>query len=298
LEGFVVNNLLGIAANKTMKSPMVICGKRSSRVQALLNLFILLAFSGCHSAQTVFIPVNSNVQLEAVIYKPEGDGKFPIVIYNHGSSGGNPSQSLPASEQAKYFVNQGFVVIVPMRRGRGKSTGRSLESETKNCDIQSWKSGLDASFEDLTAVIDYAQRLPYTDSSHMLLVGASRGGFLSVAYAASGSKRSKLVGVINFVGSWVAQAQDRCPEDFNLISFKTFGRKSALPMLWLYGENDLFNASSDVKQYVDSFRTAGGNVHFELVKNVPENGHWLPDYPNLWTGIVGEYLSALGFKKP
>lgn len=272
-----------------------------------LSCLVLVTFVlfGCNSGQTLSIPVSTTakgstkeLQLEAFIYKPAGDGKFPVVIFNHGSAGGDPARSLPSELQARYFVDRGFAVVVPMRRGRGKSQGVSLELEERNCDINSWAPGLSAAFEDVTAVIDYVQKLPFADSSRIILAGVSRGGFLSVAYAASGPRKSQLSGIINFVGGWVAQAEDNCSLDFNYISFMEFGKRTKISMRWLYGEHDAFYSSDSIQSYARVFRNGGGNVRFELIHGVPENGHWLPNYPKLWVGIVDEYLVSLGFVRP
>lgn len=185
-----------------------------------------------------------------------------------------------------------------MRRGRGKSEGVWLESEEKNCEVQSWWPGLNAAFEDITAVINYAKELPFADPSRIILAGVSRGGFLSVAYAAKGSKKAELVGVINFVGGWVAQAEDNCPMDFNYVSFSEFGKQTKIPTLWLYGENDTFYSLSSIQSYPKVFRDNGGKVRFELIRGVPHNGHWLSDYPKLWSGIVDEYLASINPKRP
>ena len=278
----------------------------TDRISVLMCLFMVaLALLSCSTGQEVYIPVSTTIQglakelqLEAFIYKPSGSGPFPVVVFNHGSAGGNPTQSIPSKEQASYFVERGFAVIVPMRRGRGKSQGMSLESEERNCDIKSWAPGLSAAFEDVTATIDYVQKLPFVDSSRVILAGVSRGGFLSVAYAATGPRRSQIAGVINFVGGWVAQAEDNCPIDYNQVSFADFGKQTKIPMLWLYGENDTFYLLDSIQSYLKAFRNSGGNVHFKLIQGVPENGHWLPDYPKLWAGVVDDYLVSMGYARP
>ena len=68
------------------------------------------------------------VSLELVIYKPNGLGPFPMLMFNHGSTGdGNrPSEfkttwTNPAL--AKFFTEKGWLVAFPQRRGRGKSDG-------------------------------------------------------------------------------------------------------------------------------------------------------------------------------
>jgi dienelactone hydrolase len=269
------------------------------------RLLVCLGLAGAlacaHATQVVSIPVapaagatGTEIRLEAFVYQPAGDGPHPVVIFSHGSSGGRPKASFRARRQADYFASRGFVVVVPMRRGRGGSTGVSLESEVKNCDIMSWAPGLQSSFEDLTGVLKYVQALKGADASKVLLAGTSRGGFLSVAYAASGEKRSILVGVVSFAGGWVAQAEDNCPTDFNHISFAEFGGRTSVPSLWLYGENDTFYSSESIRGYAEAFRATSDLLRFQVVAEVPENGHWLADHPVLWAPIVDSYLQSIG----
>lgn len=182
-------------------------------------------------------------------------------------------------------------MLGPMRKGRGKSSGISLESEEKNCDLSSWDAGLQSAFRDVDAVIDFAQSLPFADASRITLVGMSRGGFLSVAYAAEGRERARVRSVINFVGGWVAQAEDQCPADFNTVSFARFGAETQIPSLWLYGAGDLFYGDAAVKSYAE-FRGAGGRLQFHLIGGVPANGHWLPTHQNMWRPIVDAFLAA------
>jgi len=236
------------------------------------------------------------LRLHAFVYKPLGAGPHPVVIFSHGSAAGNPKANIRASVQAEYFAQRGFIVVVPMRRGRGASTGVSLESEEKNCDVRSWEPGLRAAFEDLSAVFGYVDTLAGADASRVVLAGASRGGFLSVAYAASGERRATVVGVINFVGGWVAQAEDDCPTDFNHASFTDFGARTKVPMLWLYGENDPFYSGESIRSYAEAFKSGGGDIRFDLVKGVPGNGHALPGHPSLWGAAVDSYLASLGFR--
>jgi dienelactone hydrolase len=255
---------------------------------------LCLAFHSATAADgAVFVPVpNSPIRLEMFEYLPPGDGQFPVIIFNHGSAGGHPEASLPSQPIADYFVKRGFIVLVPMRRGRGRSSGVSFESEAKNCDPASWETGLQISFEDLSAVFEYIPHVAKANPSAVILAGASRGGFLSVAYAASGKYRQHIASVINFVGGWVAQAEDNCQIDFNYVSFAKFGSETKVPMLWLYGLHDAYFTAESIESYFKVFVARGGNARFQFVDGVPQNGHWLPAYPELWTKSVDTFLKA------
>lgn len=249
--------------------------------------------------QTVRVPINSKVangatfSLEAFLYRPEGKEKHPLVLLSHGSSGGDLQYEDPQPSLARFFTDRGYVVLVPMRRGRGTSGGVSLESEDKNCNPESWQTGLNAAYEDVTAAIDFAAAMPDVDATRVLLVGVSRGGFLSVAYAAQGQRRTNVVGTINFVGGWVAQAEDKCRVDFNQMAFQRYGALTAIPELWLYGDGDQFYSTPSILSYAEAYAGGGGKLSFSLVTGVPENGHWLSGYPDFWSPQVDRYLASL-----
>jgi dienelactone hydrolase len=61
------------------------------------------------------------VTMHGLLYYPRTKGTFPIIIYSHGS-GSVEQKELDADsfcEPAKYFVDNGYVVFLPFRRGQG-----------------------------------------------------------------------------------------------------------------------------------------------------------------------------------
>jgi dienelactone hydrolase len=262
----------------------------------LAGTFALLV-AGCSESVQIRIPVISSIdqqviaELEAVVFKPQMEGVFPVVIFNHGSSGGNPKQTYKWPDQAKYFVSKGFIVIAPMRKGRGQSSGESLESEDKNCDISSWDQGIQSAMDDLDAVIEFAESIKEIKHGEIHLLGQSRGGFLSIAYAAEGKFKEKIKSVVNFSGGWVAQKEDQCPQDFNEIAFAKYGAKSTIPMLWLYGANDRYYGDESVLSYYAIFKKNGGVVEFHLIKDIPNNGHELIEHAEKWKSLMDNFLA-------
>ncbi|HKP30527.1 MAG TPA: prolyl oligopeptidase family serine peptidase, partial [Gemmatimonadales bacterium] len=62
-----------------------------------------------------------DLALGGVLYRPEGPGPFPAVLYNHGSAPGNLNDQ--AFEQlGPLFVQRGWVFFAPYRRGQGLSS--------------------------------------------------------------------------------------------------------------------------------------------------------------------------------
>src|SRR2546421_7755072 len=85
-----------------------------SALFALLLLPSVLAV-----AETVIFP-SGEITLHGVLYKPEGTGTFPAVIYNHGSAPGMMSKEAFAA-LGPVFTSHGWVFFGPYRRGQGLS---------------------------------------------------------------------------------------------------------------------------------------------------------------------------------
>src|SRR5260370_39296805 len=76
------------------------------------------------AADIVSLP-SGELTLHGVLYKPEGAGPFPAVVYNHGSAPGMLSkEAFEALGPA--FASHGWVFFGPYRRGQGLSASAGL----------------------------------------------------------------------------------------------------------------------------------------------------------------------------
>lgn len=258
---------------------------------------VVIFLASCSSVDHVFVPVVASngqelARLDTRIHYPSGNGPFPVVLLLHGSSGGNPKKSDAWRIESEILTNHGFAVIAFMRRGRGESTGVTSEGEERNCEDGAWEQGLTEAVVDIDSVIQHALTLEKIDTQNIVLWGVSRGGFLAVKYSAVGKHAARIRKVINFVGGWVAQAEDQCEQDFNLVEFRNLGAQAKKPMLWLYGDNDQFYGPQAPNDYFREFNAAGGRAELLLVADIPANGHWLPQYPDLWREAVAAFLNS------
>ena len=71
------------------------------------------------AADIVAFP-SGEVTLHGVLYKPEGAGPFPAVVYNHGSAAGMLSKDA-FEALGPTFASHGWVFFGPYRRGQGLS---------------------------------------------------------------------------------------------------------------------------------------------------------------------------------
>lgn len=250
--------------------------------------------------ETVRIPLTEagffgrtrSLTLEGTLYRPNAEGSHPVLVFNHGSTGPGaipPTLTLRYPRQAAFFVERGFVVLVPMRRGRGASEGSYAEGYS--CERHVLNAGLARAIEDLDAVMVWVRQQAWADAQRIIMGGISRGGILSLVYAAE--RPGAVRAAINFVGGWTGDGCDRYGS-FNEQTFYHAGRRTRIPTLWLYAENDRYYTPDSIRRYHRAFVQAGGNAEFHLFPAFGGDGHGLANQVTLWQGPVESFLGRLG----
>ena len=237
------------------------------------------------------------IRLEAVVFRPAGTGPFPLAVVNHGSTGrGNDPrlfrQTFIAPMLAEFLSARGWLAAFPQRRGRGRSDGLYDEgfntdrAQGYTCATQRTLAGADRALEDVDAAIAALQKRPDVRPGPVLLLGQSRGGALSAAYA--GRHPGKVRGVVNFVGGWIG---DGCRNAIAINrTLMNRGARFPRPMLWLYGRNDPFYSLDHSRGNFEAFRAAGGKGRFFGFQVPGGNGHSVILFPKLWAAEVDRYL--------
>ena len=251
-------------------------------------------------ATTPFTEDGDPVELEVVLFKPLQGERFPLLVVNHGSTGNgsDPSRfgdTFTHKPTVLHFVERGWMVAFPQRRGRGQSDGLYDEGFTANrsgysCDATTALAGADRALDDLDAVTDWLRMRSDVDTTRMLVSGSSRGGILSVAYLA---RRPEVYrGAINFVGGWLGEG---CG-DFATVNRTLFVNGAAFPgrSLWIYAENDSFYSLAHSQSNFDAFSQAGGVGDFEVLQRDPGlNGHFIINDADRWAEAVDTYVASL-----
>jgi carboxymethylenebutenolidase len=137
---------------------------------------------------------NGPLVLEGFLFKPQGTGPFPAVVWNHGSEK-NPGASLQFDSVAGVFVPHGYVVFAPTRRGHGRSDGEYVTDARGR--VQAAK-GQDAAnrfitqalagdqLSDQLAGLAFLKQLAFVDTSRMVVAGCSFGGIQTLLAAEGG----------------------------------------------------------------------------------------------------------------
>ena len=251
-------------------------------------------------ATTPFTEGGEPVELEVVLFRPLDGERFPLLVMNHGSTGNgsDPSrfgETFIHKPTTLHFVEQGWMVAYPQRRGRGRSDGLYDEGFTPNrsgysCDAPVALAGADRALDDIDAATDWLRMRNDVDTTRMLLSGTSRGGILSIAYLAR--RPEVYLGAINFVGGWTGEG---CG-DFVAINRTLFEDGAAFPgrSLWIYAENDSFYSLAHSRANFDAFTAAGGVGDFEVFQRDPGlNGHFIINDAQRWGAAADAYIAGL-----
>ena len=235
------------------------------------------------------------------IYKPAGTWRVPTLVFNHGSTGRGRDSKLflrpiDSSELAQFFVQRGWAVVMPARRGRAHSEGEYDEgfevdrSRGYSCTPMLSIPGADRALKDIAAAMDAILAMPFVDRERVVIGGQSRGGILSVAYA--GLHPEQVKGVINFVGGWMGTGCTTAEK----INQEIFQRGARFPAetLWLYGEDDPFYSLSHSRKNFEAFQKAGGKGTFNSFPEAKSIGHRLVFFPAVWATTVEAYLKRQG----
>jgi len=241
--------------------------------------------------------------LTATTYRPPGDGPFPLIVLSHG----NPVDAQERDRMGRYrvisrvreFINRGFAVIVPMRRGYGLTGGRFAEGFGSCAAPDFYAAGEQAAL-DLGAAVDYARRLPWVDGQRIMLVGQSAGGFASIA--AASRNIPGVVAAVNMSGGRGGNPRARpgepCASAQMAETIGRFARTIRVPVLWHYAENDQYFSGLHVRVWFDAFKAAGAPGTLVMRPPFGEDGHRMfaaREGLPLWTAAFDDFLRQIGF---
>jgi len=222
------------------------------RATFLLAVFLCIAATahGQSEAESTYSEVfypSGNLRIQAYLYKPDGDGPFPLVIYNHGSRDGRERASVPFQYVGKMLTRAGYVVLVPERRGYGKSDGSTWREEVGN-DQYRLMTRLQAETDDVLAAINYLRTIRFTDTSRIGIMGWSFGGIVTMLAV---SRSTAFLVAIDQAGG--ALAWDGNPHLRSVLI--AAAEKAATPTLFMVAKND--RTTSSITTLAEIFEKRG-----------------------------------------
>jgi len=226
--------------------------------------------NGRFGEQVYNLPVGDRT-IRAVVYKPAAfPAPWKIVILNHGSPG--PARGSYATNMlaTKFFLDRGYMVVLPTRRGFGVSGGQRAD-DWGNCNVHKhYQSGM-AGADDVISSLNYFLAQDFTQKDGALLVGQSNGGF--AVTAAAGNNPKGVAGIINFSGG-ISNGQSHCGAASVLDAYKRYGVTARLPTIFVYAENDTHFSPDYSKRMFEAYASTGANVKYVLLPPIGDgDGH-------------------------
>jgi len=187
--------------------------------------------------EAVTFPVD-DIVLHGDLVRPEGGGRFPAVVWNHG--GGNPapgeSRYAASAVLGELFSSRGYVLFIPHRRGYGRSPRYPLvdqfraekQVEARN---RAQLELMDVHMRDVIGAIQYLETLSSVDRNRIAVAGWSYGGSLTVFAA---ELNLPVRAAVNFAGGALSWKQSADLRERMLRS----ARGARVPICLVQAEND------------------------------------------------------------
>jgi dienelactone hydrolase len=235
---------------------------------ALVLAFVVFCVpvGGAEKVTLQFESVGSSEQIPATLVKPDGEGPFPAVVIMHDCSGLGRSSSGGPLRWAEELVQQRYVVLIPDSfTPRGFPDGVCTLPYSQAANANGYVRSGDA-YGALLAV----RKLPYVDGKRIGIMGASHGGWTTLASMCapadekdllSGAKGNGFAAAVALYpacavryGSWSTVRQNKT---FGPVVSHSGVYKPIAPVLILIGEKDDWDPAEDCRKMVDVSRDAG-----------------------------------------
>ncbi|MGJ4953803.1 dienelactone hydrolase family protein [Bradyrhizobium sp. HKCCYLS20291] len=237
----------------------------------------------------------------ALLYRPAGDGPFPLALIAHASTQNAlrraqlPQPSYTAL--ARELVARGYAVLVPERLGHGGTGGPYAEDQGDCADPNYEKAGRATAAQILRALA-FMREQSFVAKGGALVIGHSAGGWGTLALAEQ--PRQFVASIVVFAPGRGGHADDVpgriCAEDRLLDAVRAFGRSAAHKpqrVVWFVAQNDSYFPPAFSRRLADTFLRSGGRPYFFVVDESGDEGHWLIERDDRTKSMVERMLRVL-----
>jgi carboxymethylenebutenolidase len=235
---------------------------------------------------------SGSLTLRGLLWKPEGAGPFPAVLYNHGS--GPQSDLTRPAKLGPVFARHGYVILYLFRRGAGLSADQGTDAETlmNRALAEHGQAGrnevqlqlLEAELADVLAGLAVLRERSDVDAARIAMVGYSFGGQLTLLLAERHRIRAAAVFAVA-AGSWEGspKLQHRLLEAV---------RRTTAPVFFIHAANDYSVAPGKV---LNAEMARAGRSHrskiYPAVGSTPRDGHdFIHQRVSSWEADVFAFL--------
>ena len=244
-------------------------------------------------AEVVSFP-SGKLTLRGTLYKPEGKGPFPAVVYNHGSAPGMLSK-MAFEALGPIFARHGWVFFGPYRRGQGLSAsagpyiGDEIEAAQKKGGISAAAATMVRLLEtdhlnDQLAALAWLRAQNFVKPDQIAVAGTSFGGIETVL----GAERASYCAAVDSSGA--SESWSEAPELQALMTRAV--RNSRAPIFFFQAKNDYDLSPSRMLSAV----MKGAGKEFEMKIYPPfgksvQDGHTFGYFGSaVWSADVFRFL--------
>ncbi len=247
------------------------------------------------NAEVVVTFPSGELTLHGALYKPDGAGPFPAVVYNHGSAPGMLSKQA-FDVLGPVFVKNGWAFFGPYRRGQGlsASAGKYIGDEIAEAE----KAGGTASgaatmvrlletdhLNDQLAAAAWLRTQKFVKRERIAVAGTSFGGIEAVL----GAERGSYCAAIDSAGA--TQSWAEAPEVQALMMRSV--RNARVPIFFFQAENDFDLSPSRVLS--QAMKEAGKEFELKIYPPFGDSkmdGHTFGYFGSaVWAGDVFRFLN-------
>jgi dienelactone hydrolase len=242
--------------------------------------------------------------LRATVFRPvadpsDPDHRFPLVVVNHGTDEATRlAVAMPVYYWlSRWFVERGYAVVLPQRRGHG-ATGGTLSEAIGTCEHPDHYASGNIAADDIAATIDYMTKQPGIAPSGVVVVGISTGGWASLALASR--NLPNVEAIVNFAGGRGGHAYGQphavCGADSLLEASRLYGRQAREPTVWYYSQNDSYFGPKLAQDLAMAWSGAGGSVEEHILPPYGAEGHTIADDRlgwDIWGPSLAQFLARV-----
>ncbi len=256
--------------------------------------------------ELVDYPTHDGRMIPAWLYRPKGEGQFPVVLSIHGGPEAQERPRYAYNGLYQYLLNRGFGILAPNVRG---STGYGISYQ--KLIHRDWGG---AELGDIEYAAKYLQTLDWVDSNRIAIFGGSFGGYATLSavtrlpdYWALGVDIVGPSNLITFVKSvpphWRSMMRDLVgdAEDDQAMLIErspiTYVDQVRVPLLVIQGAKDPRVNQAESDQMVERIRNNGGDVRYYVDEN---EGHGATRRENAikWYQMIAEYIEEYLLDEP
>ncbi len=209
--------------------------------------------------------MNGDVEVPALIARPDDDKRYPAVLFQHGRRGLDDLVTL----HVKRLAARGFVVMAP-----DVFSGRFVEKFPIEHDY--------ALEEDVNKGVDFLLSLPDISSDKICLYSHTRGGYMTLKVAVTKGRQSSEVAC--YVSYYPHMQDPNAPEPMQVYRYAPEADDLVIPTMIFIGDQEQYQRRRSIETAVESLQEAGRPVELFIYPGVgrgfdfrPENVRTLAD---------------------